>query len=249
VSVLACIPLWGHSKDYIVAKFFEMAKRCIFPIEDVHPVLFGDRSDIASVHNLEIQFFRDVGGRQYAEDVCLIAKNMALTYATENKYDKCIWLGVDCLFQTKEDFQELLNLCTVKVPIVAPLTSSRLDPSEAVCRMFLHVDGVPTEEQYDIPDYALWSESLVQVGFPSSDALAIHKSAFGVRVKEHIPWYERVEKGMPNVCGEEAWCLQALRQGFTLHCATWLKVWHANDTDGVARMWPDISVPTITLHW
>lgn len=245
MKVLYSIVLYGHAKNYVVPKWIEMANECIFPVNGVDLIIGADSPrDEFPGHN----FVPLRPGLTYVEDMLIPLREKFREMAIYGEYDKLVWGGIDCLFQTRSDFERLINH---DVDAVAPLISARTDPNAPVARRFEqnHYDGWFSEEQYDIHDWELLrSKELILSGFPGADAYVVDKKLFGITYDGHIPWYQRVANGQPNLDCMEYWTLMALNRGAKIYVDPLVKVWHVNE-DGWAHMYKGIRKRMEELTW
>lgn len=247
--ILVALTLCGHSKDYVLSRFWEMADACLRR-DDVDLVVLGDRPDATP----EWATFQPVEwrlGSTYAEDMLWATRDYASELARAGDYDAMMWHGVDALWDTRDGFDALLAGLN-HYDVVAPLIAARTDSSVAVARRFLPREtgeGSPwlLEQEY-IPTSELLSGAYVEAGFPGADNILISRRCYDVNFHGHRAWYERVAKGETNVCVEEYWCWKAKNRGFSIAVDTSTHVWHVGE-DMIARQYPSVEVSVEALEW
>lgn len=241
MRTLVGITNFTHAKDYVMPAFHKMAERCITPVVGHENVMVvSERSD--PVFNTQIMPVPGV----YAEDMLTASRDYIMKRARREGFDRVVLQGVDALYQTRKDFE---NLISRPVEIVAPLICARNMPHMAVARRFIRREDKITEEQVDIPRKELMSGKLIKSGFPGADNIVITKNCFDIPFAEgHKPWYKRVADGEHNLCVEENWVRNALIAGHQAWVDTSIKVYHVHE-DCIAGLYPNKVCQLKDLRW
>jgi hypothetical protein len=249
---LVGVVIYGNSKSYVTDAFSHMANECIIPVPGVDVITASDW--------LPSSMVKMEPGMTFVEDMLMNAREEFRKIAIEREYDKVCYQGVDCLWQSREDFERVM---AIDVPCVSALTSARDDSHAAVARRFKRVRGESgeyagySEEQEDIPVDELAGGGLVPSGFPGADAIFFRNDTFDESFGKdsgHVRWYDRVAQGLVNVDCMEYLCLKLINRAYERN-QWWpcyvdadTRVWHVHE-DGQAHMWPDRSVPLAELSW
>lgn len=243
------IVLFSPAKDYVIDKFYEMATACFD--QDLFDVLMVSDRVSPVYRTLKIP-----SPGWYAEDMLTVGRTEIQKYARIYEHECMIWQGVDCFYKSNRDFERLVSNVTDKgFSAVGGITTARADENFCVLRHFdIAPDGEILETQTDWPADMIdkWVEEgeLVSVGgFPGADALVIHNRLYDITFEGHIPWYERVAMGQPNICVEEYWCKRVLEAGHEIMLDPTVLTWHVHDVDHIARMWRGITKPMDELSW
>lgn len=255
MSVLVGITNYGHGKDYVLPHFLEMLEECIAKSSiDVTVAWACDMPYKEQYRSLPGDIHIEMNpGHVYVEDMLIQARTaFRLVAQSGTQFDKLLYQGVDCLWQSREDFERVASR---DVPVVSALTCARNDPNYAIARRFVSDDG----EQEEVPDEELDIMSrlivepgsvdpLVPTGFPGADAVFFRRDTFHQGLENHTPWYQRVQEGRPNIECMEYTVLELQKQGFQAYVDASVKVWHVHENHA-ANMWPGITVPMESLSW
>lgn len=233
-DVLVGVTRFTFAKGYCDLKWREMMFECVEPLAQIMVVSERPDQDFDTL-------LMDTPG-WYAEDMLMHSREKIRLQAIEGGYEKMAWFGIDAMLESRADFERLISH---DVDVVAPLIPARTDADVAVARRFVG----NSLEQTDIPDEELLQGGLVPSGFPGADNIVIDESCFHISILDgHTPWYERVARGEPNVCGEEYWVWKAQQEGFGVFVDADVKAYHVHE-DCVARMYKGIEKPLSELSW
>lgn len=257
MRVMLGVTAYGHGKDYILPDFFMMLRECVDRSQYFADVYVGaDLPSNCPSWATHVQGSTDL---MYADDMLAESRMRFLQIAADMGYDALMWHGVDAMYQDAEDFNRLIKSVETSEPrVVAPLISARTFSNYAVARRFDRVphfnlmthnsEGEYLESQHDIPKDELEAGGMVRSGFPGADNMIIDHTYFNIGVPNFIPWYERVYRGLENLCFEEQWVLQVLKRGGNVYVNADVNVWHV-DHDGTARLFPDREETLDEIAW
>lgn len=240
MNVLVAVSLAGSLKSYIEPKYLEMASACIDPLENVDTIVYGNKG----LGNYEFRYC-DIGGNGWADDVIYATHQAALDDAKRLGYDKVVFQGVDCLYNSRQDFESLISH---DKDIVGAITMGRKAPEYTVVRDWKIKNGKVTREQFDIicdPK----KENLQRCGFPGTEACVINKNCFDIPIAnpKYRMWYSTEDKDI-YLCVHEFFMYEAAKLGKEVYCDTSIRTWHADDS-GNAHRWLSRPVRNENLFW
>lgn len=253
MKILCGIVYYGHGKQYVYPQFINMMNRCMV-MDDVKFAWATDH-DPPLPGMSPCDYVIPMGpGHVYVEDMLIDGRDKIRQIGLDEGFDKVLYQGIDCLWQSREDF---LAVASHDVPVVSALTSARSDSNYAVARRFKldeHYIAEPDElapitlEQEDISDDELNRGGLIRSGFPGADAIFFRNDTLQYDWGDHDPWYIRQARGGVNVDCMEYTCYKLITLGKRCYVDADRKVWHVHE-DGIARMWKGIEKPLNDLSW
>ena len=230
----------GTTKNYVVEKFNEMLDACVRPHGvDIVWSTDKERTDYDVVLPMS-------SNSSYVEDICMIGRRDIVNYARESGYDKLVWQGIDCLYQSSKDFEKLIHR---KFDVIGALTTARSNSNAAVAGLFIRDENGLTDEHTQFSDWVLDHEWIIEADVPGTDALVISKNCLDLDWQgKHIPWYVRRAQGGFDLTCEGWYCQELIKRGQKIYLDTSIKTWHVHE-DGIARMWKGIEKPLKELSW
>lgn len=227
------VVLAGHSKDYAIPKFLEMAEkyvdcRIVFVVDDY-------RSEIP-YRQIKVSKMQ---GCFWATEIVYHGKEALKEFVINSRYTHLIWQGIDCYYHSKDDFQKLIR-CAGTWDITGALVAGRNKPSYPVCREYIRtVEGKITTKQRELKGWELdISTPIVVSGYIGSDATSISKVALAnVDVSGYEHWHERPNKDTPlGELGPEEWFMyRAIKQGYVPVVDPGNRPYHAHEDGTVVR--------------
>jgi hypothetical protein len=222
MKILVGVILSGDSKEYVVSKFFEMAKS-VFKEVDVLFITDRWREDV------ELQGFQQLVVKETNHIFCTMVvyhgKQALKHYTLENRYDWLVWQGIDCLYRDKDDFNDLTTIACNNWEefgdtICGALVAGRNRPEYPVCREFVVDDkGIATPEERELGDqffekYANQYEAVTVSGFIGADATFLHSDILRkVTLKGYEHWHERGCQGL----GPDEWFMYRAIKDWNQH--------------------------------
>jgi hypothetical protein len=251
MKLLVGIVNFTDAKAYCDEKLIEMMEACVVPFAD-EIIFVGDRLPPAiSNSNCPYMWHKMECASTYAEDHLIMGREWLREYAIEEGFDKMLWQGMDCFWQSPHSFANVMNR---DVSVVSAITCARTDADVAIARRFVDWAG----NQENIPDNELllsasnlkYKAGLVPSGFMGADAIFMDRDVFFYPFAEgHAPWYERNAQGRVPLCVEENWILNLHKEEvLDTYVDVMNRVWHCHE-DGTARMWKGIESPMSELSW
>lgn len=216
-------------KRYVFDKFCENTVHCIKGAEissaPIDVQLVTDQEDHA-------QAFAELGGSVillspqdmvWQDDTTRLGRQIGINSAIEGGYDRLVWQGIDCLYQSSGEVARLMSWRDI---VVGGLVAARNHPEYPVCRRF-NDDGT----QREISAAELDSGTLISAGFPGADCLVVPRNVFGrfsLDTPEYVRWNE--EGNFQMMCVEEYYCWRLHRAGIPIFCDTAVRPWHVHET-------------------
>jgi len=229
VKVLVGITSYGTAKSYMDAALYRNMLECVSPL-DVDVVVYGDRR-VPGLPYAPLDFVPTT----WSDDMTYVGRDHIRFVAQRYGYDAFIWQGIDCLYDSAEDFQSFLARADAsEYDAIGALTAARNRPDYPVARRFVE----NTSSQVETSTVELMSGDIIPAGFPGADALLVKSNLFHLswRDWDYTPWYNYA--GKDPICVEEFWCMKVLNLGYSIGLDTSIRTWHVHET-GLAARWPN----------
>lgn len=246
MNTLVGVVLSTSAKDYCIDKFTEMAK-----------VVFADVDVIFAVDHQGRVPFEEICVPELSSGPCHWAtwsvywgKKALGEYAMDHGYDRLVWQGIDCFYETKEEFNRLLiHQEALRADIFGAVVAGRNREDYPVCRQYNynHVEGRwKIHEAEELPPEWFDGQLKVCPGYIGSDATVISSRALHtVTMDGYQHWHEH-QKGFGP---EEYFMWSAIaRHNMFPVVHTGIRPWHAHETGRTVR-YPDGICDLNDLHW
>lgn len=225
-----------NAKDYAVAKFEEQVEKVFFTDRTSHQIdvlAITDNKSKTWLPSHPIESNVSI----FATDIIYHGKEQLKKVAIEEQYDAIVWQGIDCYYDTVDDFLNLLGW-SEQLHIVGALIAGRDKENYPVCREFRKEGDKYTRLQNEIPPSELQQGKLLQVpGYIGSDATIITRNALEtITMDGYLPWH-LVHQNIEGALGPEEWFMWSAvqRHGFIPCCDTSIRPWHAHETGRTVR--------------
>mgnify|MGYP000878600892 CR=1 FL=1 len=186
----------------------------------------------------------------WCTDVCYYAKMDTIRdYFLAGDWTHLVWQGVDCLFDTRDDFLRLVELAK-SCDIAGALIAGRNRPDYPVCRRF--IDGTREQEEMR-EDLLLNRQPIVVPGFIGSDATILSRKAVeNITMKGYEHWAtykDQCDLKSGALCSDEWFMYRAIKDfGIIPVCHTGIRPWHVHE-NGLAARYPGEARQLAELSW
>lgn len=241
----------GDSKLYAVPTYERQVKHIFSRYEGQHIV-----DSIAAVDKIgrwttEINSFQfSPTGDFYATEIIYYGKEALKKYALENNYDYLVWQGIDCYYDSVEDFIKLINNAPF-YHVFGALVAGRNRENYPVCRQYIPRNGTISTAQYEFDPGYLLDDSIIPVrGYPGSDATCISRWALeNVSMEKYKHWHE-IKDEIEDALGPEEWFMYSAikNKNVTPYVDTSIRCWHAHETGKTVR-YPGEVIDLSELDW
>ncbi len=229
------VVLSGHSKDYAIPKFIEMADKYIVGKCPIIFVVDEYRSDIP-YRQIKI---KSMQGTFWCTEIVYHGKEELKRFVVDSAYTHLIWQGIDCYYHSEEDFDRLLR-CAGIWDITGALVAGRNRASYPVCREFVYDNqGKITTAQREVKQWVLDIDTpIINTGYIGSDATSISKRALeAIDTSGYEHWHLRPNRDTPlGELGPEEWFMyRAIKQGYMPVVDPGNRPYHAHEDGTVVR--------------
>jgi hypothetical protein len=246
----------SNRKDYAVPTFERMCQQFLTELDfdgQVDVLAIVDQAGSSAIKKIPKICKDEFGTHFYSGDICYHGKHLYLReYALEHGYDTLIWQGIDCFYDSRQDFERLLNL-SKKFDYVGAVVAGRGRPDYPVCRIFKKDGDNITEAQEELPPHILReSNAPLQVcGYIGSDATALSRDALEtIKVNGYVPWHQRKKNAETNPLDFEEYYTYCCISRYNLIPVVdpTNRPWHAHDNGDTVR-YPDGRIRLSELDW
>ncbi len=248
----------SHEKDYAVPKYEEMYDKIITKQRTEHQVDHIALTDDNQTRIPSINRTFENHGRTWASAICYEGKTFLNKKCIEEGYDYVLYQGVDCFYNSLEDFEKLIQFtCQYKYDICGGLVAGRNREDYPVCRQWIIEDDQLTKRQGEMISFidgAIESglQGIVVGGYVGSDAVLISRRVLElVDWSDYIDWHIQYDYGRNDpyaICSDEWIMYKANKLGIPSISKVDVRPWHAHETGRTVR-YPGEVIDISELTW
>lgn len=232
----------GLPKSYAVPYFKKMVDKCMPNVDFLVAVPFkGAFGESFQFEELVIEDPAMESG--WATEIVHCAKGKLVAEAYERGYDAILWQGIDCFYDSREDWEKLMSLAQDH-DFVGAVVAGRNRPDYPVCREFKHTEyNKFSTEQVEVDEaaahfYVMEGIARRTHGYIGSDATIISREAFSQISMDGYQHWHLFKDMIPHCIGpEEFYTYEALSKGIIPIAHYGVRPWHMHE-DRFASRYP-----------